>query len=175
MVELLLHTIFIIRTERLYSVDWRSDDWTSSAWLALSRIASGRNNYVVQTVAVVFPYLCLKMKSFYLSNTERRPDVLLRRTNGCNLEKLEAFGHRWESEGKVLVVQMDVAWLTSVQTEYHIVRTDARDLNFIVLNSAQSLLEAHNQIVTLKKTVSLIKKQHYIEAIWFNRMQPITN
>jgi hypothetical protein len=32
----------------------------------------------------------------------------------------------------------------SVQTEYHVVRMDARDLNFTVLNFAQSLLEALN-------------------------------
>jgi hypothetical protein len=37
--------------------------------------------------------------------------------------------------------------LTSVRTEYHVIRTDARDLNFTVLNSAQSLLEAHNRSV----------------------------
>jgi hypothetical protein len=41
-VALLLYAISIIRTERPDSVDWRPDGWTSSAWLALSRIASGR-------------------------------------------------------------------------------------------------------------------------------------
>jgi hypothetical protein len=41
-VALLLHVIFIIRTERLDSEDWRLDGCKSSACLALSRIASGR-------------------------------------------------------------------------------------------------------------------------------------
>jgi len=30
------------------------------------------------------------------------------------------------------------------RTEYHVVLTDARELNYTVLNLAQSLLEAHN-------------------------------
>jgi hypothetical protein len=51
-----------------------------------------------------------------------------------NLEQFEAFGHKLESGRKVLVV-----W-----TEYHVIQTDARDLNFIVLIFAQSLLEAYN-------------------------------
>lgn len=126
------------------SVDWHPNGWTSSARLALSRIAFRWNNYVVQTVATVFPYLCLKRKSFYLSNTERRPDVLLRRLNECNLEQFEASGHEREFRRKVLVVQMDVAWLMNVLMEYHVIQTDAKDLNFTVLNFAQSLLEAHN-------------------------------
>jgi hypothetical protein len=147
MVALLLHSIFIIRTERLDGVDWRSDGWTSSTRLAFSRIASERNNHVVRIVAAVFPYLCLERKSFYLSNTESRSDVLLRCPNGCNLEQFEASGHKWESGRKVLVVQTNVAWLMSVQAEYHIVRMNARDLNYTVLNFAHSLLEAHNQSV----------------------------
>jgi hypothetical protein len=81
----------------------------SSAQLALLRIASGHNNYVVRSVAVVFPYLCLERKSFYMSNTERRPNVFLRRPNGFNLEQFEASGHRKESGWKVLVVGTDVA------------------------------------------------------------------
>jgi hypothetical protein len=32
----------------------------------------------------------------------------------------------------------------SIRVEYQVVRTDARDLNNTVLNSAQSLLEAYN-------------------------------
>jgi hypothetical protein len=126
-VALLLHAICIIRTEGLDSVDWRSDGFKSSAYLALSRIVSRRNNQVVWTVAAVFPYLSLERKSFYLSNTERHLDMLLRHSNGCNLEQFEAFGHRWESRRKVLVVRTDVAWLMSIWTEYHVVQTDARD------------------------------------------------
>jgi hypothetical protein len=46
-------------------------------------------------------------KLFYLSNIERRPDVLLRRPDRCNREQFEASGHRGTSERKVLVVQTD--------------------------------------------------------------------
>jgi hypothetical protein len=142
-VALLLHAISIIRTECLDSVDNRPDGCTFSARLALSRIVSRQNNHVVWMVAALFPYLCLEMKSFYLSNTKRRPDVLLRRPNKCNLEQFEASGHRWESGWKVLIVHMEVAWLKSVQTKYHVIRMDARDLNFTVLKSTQNLLESH--------------------------------
>jgi hypothetical protein len=146
-VVLLLHAIFIIRTERPDSVDWRSDGCNSSIRLAFLRIASRWNTYVVRTVAAAFPYLYLEMKSFYLSNTERRPDMLLIRPNGCNLKQFETSGHWWESRLKDLIVRTDVAWQMSVWMEYHVVRTNARDLNFTILNSAQSLLEAHNRSV----------------------------
>jgi mRNA-degrading endonuclease toxin of MazEF toxin-antitoxin module len=69
--------------------------------------------------------------------------MLLKRPDGCNLEQFEASGHRLESGRKVLVVLTDVARQMSVWTEYHVIRTDARDLNFTVLISAQSLLEAY--------------------------------
>jgi hypothetical protein len=51
----------------------------------------------------------LERKSFYLPNTERRPDVLLRRPSGCNREQFEASRHRLESGRKVLVVRTDDA------------------------------------------------------------------
>jgi len=44
-------------------------------------------------------------------------------------------------------------YLKSVRTEYHVVRTDARELTD--LNSTQSLLETHNEVYNLNKTVSL--------------------
>jgi len=50
----------------------------SFARLALSRIASGREHYIIRTVVAVFPYLCFGKKSFYLLNTEGHSDVLLR-------------------------------------------------------------------------------------------------
>jgi hypothetical protein len=103
-VALQLYAIFILRFECLDHRVYRPGGWTSSAWLALSRIASGRNGHVVQTVAVVFPYLCFGKKSIYLSNTKGHPTVLLRRPNGCNLDQFEASGHRGRSRQKVLVV-----------------------------------------------------------------------
>jgi hypothetical protein len=84
-------------------------------------------------VAVVFPYLCLKKKSFYLSNTERppdgiamssgwmhlnarffwnseeRPDVLMRRLDGCNLELFKTSRHLLEFRRNNHFVRMDVA------------------------------------------------------------------
>jgi hypothetical protein len=94
MVVLLLHAISILRPERPDSEDWHQDDWTSSARLALSRIASGRKHYIVQMVAVVFSYLCFEKKSIYLSNNERCPVVLLRHPNWWNREQFKASGHR---------------------------------------------------------------------------------
>jgi hypothetical protein len=85
-VALLVHAIFILRPEHPDSGVWRLDGWTSSTRLALSRIASGWDQYIILTVAAVLPYLCFGKKSFYLSNTERRPNMLLRRPNGYNLE-----------------------------------------------------------------------------------------
>jgi len=49
------------------------------------------------------------MKTFSLSNIERRPVVLLRRPDGCNLEQFETSGHRGRSGRKVLVVWTDDA------------------------------------------------------------------
>jgi hypothetical protein len=72
-------------------------------------IGSERNSYVVRTVAAVFPYLCFGKKSFYLSNTKRHPDVLLRCSDGCNREQFEASRHRGTSGRKVLVIRTDDA------------------------------------------------------------------
>jgi hypothetical protein len=65
--------------------------------------------HIVRKVAAIFPYLCFGTKSFSLSNTERRPGVLLRCLDGCNLEQFEASRHRGRSGSKVLAVQMDDA------------------------------------------------------------------
>jgi hypothetical protein len=160
-VALLLHAIFILRPERQDHGVWCLNGWTSSVRLALSRIASGRNSHVVRTVPAVFPYLCFGKKSFYLSNTERRPNSIAMsskqmhlnagffsnseeqpcdlplHSDECNLEQFKASRHWWAFGRKVLVVWTDDAWQMSV-------RTNARDLNFTVLNSAQSFLEVHN-------------------------------
>jgi hypothetical protein len=45
------------------------------------------------------------------SNTEWRPDVLLKRPDGCKLEQFEASRHRGRSRWKVLVVWTDDAWI----------------------------------------------------------------
>jgi hypothetical protein len=101
MVALLLHAIFILKPERSDNGDWRPDGWTSSARLALSRIASGRELYIVRTVAAIFPYLCFGKKSFYLLNTERCPD-------GCSYLPIFVFWkeiillvEHWKVSGRV--------------------------------------------------------------------------
>jgi hypothetical protein len=114
MVTLLLHAITIMRTGVWTVLPRHPDSCNSSPRLALLRIASLRCRPVVQTVTTVFPYLCLRRKSFYLSNTEERPDMLLRRPDGCNPELFKTFGHWWESRWKCHVVWMEVAdWWAS--------------------------------------------------------------
>jgi hypothetical protein len=66
--------------------------------------------HIVRTVATIFPYLCFGKKSHSWSNTKQRPDVLLRRPDGCKLEQFEASRHRGRSRRKVLVVRTDNAW-----------------------------------------------------------------
>jgi hypothetical protein len=66
--------------------------------------------HIIRTVAVVFPYLCFGTKSFSLSNTERRPAVLLRRPEGYNQEQFEGSRHRRRFGRKVLIIQTDDAW-----------------------------------------------------------------
>jgi hypothetical protein len=50
--------------------------------------------HVVQTIVVIFPYLCFGRKSHSWSNTEWRLDMLLKRLDGCKLEQFEASRHR---------------------------------------------------------------------------------
>jgi hypothetical protein len=65
--------------------------------------------HIFWLVATVFQYLCFGKKSFNLSNTERRPDMLLRCSDGCNREQFEASRHRGTSGRKVLVIRTDDA------------------------------------------------------------------
>jgi hypothetical protein len=46
--------------------------------------------HIVWTFAVIFPYLCFGKKSCSWLNIECRPDVLLKRLDGCKLEQFEA-------------------------------------------------------------------------------------
>jgi hypothetical protein len=65
--------------------------------------------HIVRTVAAIFPYMCFGRKSHSWSNTECRPDMLLKHPDGCNLEQFEASWHRGRSERKVLVVRANDA------------------------------------------------------------------
>jgi hypothetical protein len=55
--------------------------------------------------------------------------VLLRCLNRFNLEQFEASRHKLESGQKVLVVRTVDALQMSVRMEYHVVRTNAKELN----------------------------------------------
>lgn len=65
--------------------------------------------HVVRMVAAIFSYLCFGRKSHTWSNTECRPDVLLKRPDGCKLEQFEASRHRGRSGRKVLIIRTDDA------------------------------------------------------------------
>jgi hypothetical protein len=56
--------------------------------------------HVVWTVAAIFPYLCYGKKSHSWSNTECRPDMLLKRLNRCKLEQFEASDTEEGPDGK---------------------------------------------------------------------------
>jgi hypothetical protein len=60
--------------------------------------------HIVWMAATIFPYLCFGKKSHSWSKSECRPDVLLKRPDGCKLEQFEASRHRGRSGWKVLVV-----------------------------------------------------------------------
>jgi len=113
MVALLLHTISI-RSGVQTVLPWHLNGCNSSPRLTLSRIAFGRCRPDVRTYAVFFPYLCLRRKFDFLSNTEERPDVLLRWSDGCNLEQFETSRQRWASGLYYHVFRTDVAdWWAS--------------------------------------------------------------
>jgi hypothetical protein len=59
------------------------------------RVRMGIN--VVQTVAAIFPYLCLERNPEAWSNTEGRLEGLLDRPDVCKLEQFEASRHRGRS------------------------------------------------------------------------------
>jgi hypothetical protein len=75
--------------------------------------------HIVRTVAAIFPYLCFGKNSHSWSNIECRPDVLLKRPDGCNLEQFEASWHRERCGRKVLVVRTNDA-LDSWASEQYI-------------------------------------------------------
>jgi hypothetical protein len=71
------------------------------------RIQSGI--HIVPMVAAIFPYLCFGKKSCSRSNTECRPDVLLKRLDRSKPEQFEASRHKGRSGWKILIVQTDDA------------------------------------------------------------------
>jgi hypothetical protein len=100
--------------------------------------------HIVLTVAAILPYLCFGKKSHSWSNTERRPDMLLRRSDGGNFEQFEASRHRGRFERKVLVVRTDDAWTVGRSDGISCRSDGCKGTELTALNSAQSLLEAQN-------------------------------
>jgi len=91
--------------------------------------------HIVRTVAAFFPYLCFRMKSFSLSNSQRRPAVLLRCLSGCNLEQFEG------SRRKVLVVRTDDALTTELPDRISRRLDGCKGSDYFYLESVQNLLE----------------------------------
>jgi len=116
-IEHVVRMIDLMHTISIY-VAWASGPW---------RLVSGRLDFecttclmdesvrtgihIVRTVAAIFPYLCFGKKFHSWSNTEWRPDMLLKRPDGCKLEQFEASWHRGRSGRKVLIVRTDDAWI----------------------------------------------------------------
>jgi len=105
----LMHVIIIY--EAWASGPWRLTsrclNFECTTCLMNERVRMG--THIVRTVAAVFLYLCFGKISNSSSNTGRRPDVLLRRPDGCKLEQFEVSWHRGRFGWKVLVVRTDDA------------------------------------------------------------------
>jgi len=104
-----------------------------------------------------------------LSNTESRPNVLLKRPDGCKLEQFEASRHSGRSGRKVLVVRTDDALDSWASGRYD--TSSGRLVGnriFWLVNCAKSSGSTLNSRIP-------VKKHHYKEVILSNRMWPITN
>lgn len=139
----LMHTISIYdaRTSGSWRLTSGCLDFECTTCLMDERIQIGI--HIVRMVAAVFPYLCFGKKSHSWSNTKWRPDVLLKRPNGCKLEQFEAFRHRGRFGLKVLIVQTDVAW--TVERPDGISRRlyRCKGSDFFDLESVHNLLETY--------------------------------
>jgi hypothetical protein len=135
-IALQLHAISILRPERPDHGVWRPDGWTSSAWLALSRIAFGQNNHVVLTVEQS-SHICVLERNILTCRTLKgvRKCCWVVWTNATKSSSkfLDIEGHL---DGKFLSSGRMMLWHMSVWTEFHVVWTDARELNYTILNRA---------------------------------------
>jgi hypothetical protein len=91
------------------SVAWASEllDFECDTCLMDERVRTGI--HIIRTVAAIFLYPGFGRKSHSWSNTECRPDVLLKRSDICKLEQFEASLHKGRSRQKFLVVRTDGA------------------------------------------------------------------
>jgi hypothetical protein len=131
------------------------------------RVWTGIN--VVRTVAAIFPYMCLERNSEAWSNIESRPDVLLKRSDGCKLEQFEASRHRgmsrWESTSSGCMM----LWTDGRPQGMTRCLDGWQGTKFSALQTVQNLMEA------LLNSGIRVKKHLYEEVILSNRMWPITN
>jgi hypothetical protein len=155
-VALPLHAISIIRSERPDHRVWHPDGWTSSAWLALSRITSGRE-HTSSRLLQLFSHNCVWDRNPITCRTLNViRTVLSRRSDGytwtldasrtlnsvwtiChyirtnatlnNSKLLDTDGH---PNGKFSSSERMMLWQMSVRTEYHVVRTNARERNWLI-------------------------------------------
>jgi len=131
----LMHAISIYETWAFGPWRLKSGQLNVECTTFLMKDSVRTGTHIILTVVAVFPYLCFGKKSHSWSNTERRPDVLLRGPDGCSLERFEASWHRGRSGRKVIVVQMDYDWTVE--------RLDrCKVSNFFDLEFVQNLLEA---------------------------------
>lgn len=139
-IALQLHAIFILKLEHPDYGDWHSDGWTLYVWLALSRIASGREHTSSGRLQLSFISVFWNEIIFFVEHW-KRPAVLLRRLDRCNLEQFEASQHRGRSGQKVLVVRTDDT-LTVERPNGISRRSDGcKGCNCSYLESVQNLLE----------------------------------
>jgi hypothetical protein len=82
----LMHAIFIYeaRASRPWGLMSRHLDFECTTCLMNERVRTGI--HIVRTIVAVFPYLCFGKKSHSWSNTEWRPDLLLKHLGECKLE-----------------------------------------------------------------------------------------
>jgi hypothetical protein len=97
--------------------------------------------HIVQTVATIYPYLCFGKKFHSWSNTECRPDVLLKRPDKCKLEQFDASRHRGRFGRKVLIVRTDDAWTVERLDSISHRPDGCKGSDFSNLKTVQNLLE----------------------------------
>jgi hypothetical protein len=108
--------------------------------ITLVRTAAGRCCPDVQTNAAVFPHLCLRRKSDFLSNSNVHPDVLSWCSDECNLELFVSSRHWWMSERYCHVVPTDVAdWWASGRFSGPSGRKQRIQLFWVGINTESSL------------------------------------
>jgi hypothetical protein len=134
----------VVRTVDLMHAISISNDRASGPW----RLVSGRLDFecntclmnervrtgihILQTVAAIFPYLCFGRKSYSWSNTECRPDVLLKHPDGCKLEQLKSFSiQRKVRTGSSRRPDEWCFEQLDVRMVYHVVWTAVRNLIFL--------------------------------------------